>query len=145
MKVLAYAITLYIFVISVVGLFGYIPRFALDPDFLRDPRVPLCLIGVASMLLLSFRKKAFAWFNIIWFLPQVLIIGRRLSDPAKDIFVETLMFDMTIVVNFSFDIVRQLGTNSYEVIKPNAVAIAGLILSFIIAERVYKRGVQGKW
>lgn len=145
MKVLAYAITLYIFIISVVGLFGYIPRFALEPDFLRDPRVPLCLIGVASMVLISFRKTAFAWLNIIWFLPQVLVISRRLIDQGKGIFVETVMFDMTIVVNLCFNIVRRLGTNSYEVIKPNAIAIAGLILSFIIAEWVYRRGVQGKW
>ena len=145
MKVLAYAITLYIFVVSVIGLFGYVPRLALDPDFLRDPRVPLCLIGVASMLLLAFRKKAFAWFNIIWFLPQVLVISRRLVSPAGDIFVETLMFDMTIVLNVLFSIVRRLGADSYQVIQPNVIGIAGLILSFIIAERVYKRGVQGKW
>lgn len=145
MKVVAYAITLYIFVISVVGLFGYIPRFSLDVEFLRDARVPLCLIGVVSMLLLSFRKRPFALLNIVWFLPQMLVISRRLSSAAGDVFVETVMFDVTIVVNFGFDIVRRLGSDSYQVIQPNIIGIAGLIVSIIIAEWAYRRGVQGKW
>lgn len=145
MKVVAYVVTLYVFIISVIGLFEYIPRFALDPQFLTDPRVPLCLIGVAAMILLAFRKKSFALINIIWFLPQVIVISRRLSSTAGDIFVETVIFDMTIVVNVLFGIVRRLGTDSYQVIQPNVIGVAGLILSIIIAEWVYRRGVQGKW
>ncbi|MGB7054314.1 MAG: hypothetical protein WBE28_03210 [bacterium] len=138
MRKLAYVITLIVFVFSVVGLYSSIrDMIAVRGQFLLF-RSLLCVLGIVAFVAFMLKKRIFALLNIIWFLPQVVVLSERFVDPVYDGYAERALYDVTLSISSVFVVSIEKAPDVFLRIGFNVVGIMGLILSTVIAAVVFR-------
>jgi hypothetical protein len=132
MRKMAFVITLFILVVSVIGVFSVTRSMIARYSLMTLLQGPLCIIGILSFILFIFKKNLYALLNVIWFLPQVVVLAERYVDPVYDAYVERGIYDLTIIVNSVIVFSVEKATDVYLRIGFNFIGIAGLILSILI-------------
>ena len=138
MKKLAFAITLIVFVFSVVGLYSAISdAMAARGQFILC-RLLLSILGIAAFVAFMLKKRMFALLNITWFLPQVIVLSERFVDPVYDAYAERTLYDLTLSISSIFVVGFEKVPDVFLRLGFNLVGIVGLILSIVVAVRFSK-------
>jgi hypothetical protein len=139
MRKKAFVITLFILVISVIGIVSITRAMIIRFDVMTLLQGLICLVGVVSFILFMFKKNQYALLNILWFLPQVVVLAERYVDPVYDAYVERTIYDLTIVFNSIIVLSMDQGADVYLRIGFNFIGIVGLILSIIVLVHICRR------
>ena len=139
MKKMAFAIALFILVVSVMGIVPITRAMVTRFDVMALLQGLLCLVGVVSFTLFILKKNPFALLNILWFLPQVVVLAERYVDPVYDAYVERSIYDLTIVINSIIVLSAEKGIDVYLRIGFNVIGIVGLILSILVLGHISRR------
>ena len=138
MKSLASAITLIVFVFSVVAIYSAVSDMLGDHGQFVLLRFLLSVVGITAFVTLMLKKKIFILFDIIWFLPQVAVLYERFVDPLYDAYAERTIYDLTLSISSILVIGIEKAPDVFLRIGFNLVAIAGLVLSIIGAVGIFK-------
>jgi hypothetical protein len=139
MSKLAYVITLIVFVFSMVGLYSSISDMITVRGQFALLRSLLSFLGIVSFILLSLKKRLFVLLNIVWFVPQVIVLAERFVDPVYDAYAERAVYDVTLSISSVFVISIEKTPDVFLRIGFNVVGIVGMILSIIIAAAFLRR------
>lgn len=140
MKKLTIIITLVILLISLYGIFFYTGVVIIKCSTVDLLRLLLCFLGIVSFILYLFKSRVFVWLNIIWFLPQIMVVTERTFNYAQRTYFDNAVYNMTIIFNFGFMMLWETNSNTCLVLNANIFAIVGLFLSLVIAERSINNG-----
>jgi hypothetical protein len=141
MKRLAFLITLFILVGSVIGILSVTRSILARYSLMALLQGLLCVIGILSFILFMCKKNLYSLLNIVWFLPQVVVVAKRYVDPVYDAYVERSIYDLTIVINCIVVLSVEKATDVYLRIGFNFIGITGLILSLLVLVHVCRRPV----
>jgi len=139
MRKLAYLITLIILVFSVIGLHSGISDLIAACGQFILLRMLLCIMGITCFVLLMLNKRIYVWLNVIWFLPQVIVLAERFVDPVYDAYAERVIYDLTIFINSVLFVSVEKSADVFLRIGFNLIGIVGLILSVVIASHVFRK------
>jgi hypothetical protein len=84
------------------------------------------------------KKNLYALLNVIWFLPQVVVLAERYVDPVYDAYVERSVYDLTISINSVIALSVEKATDVYLRIGFNFIGIVGLILSILVLVNIWR-------
>lgn len=138
MRKLAYVITLIVFVFSMVGLYSSISDVITGQGQFLLFRSILCVLGIGAFVAFMLKKRIFALLNIVWFLPQVIVLSERFVDPVYDGYAERALYDVTLSISSVFVVSIEKAPDVFLRIGFNVVGIIGMILSMIIAAAVFR-------
>ena len=138
MRKLAFVITLFILVVSVIGIFSVTRSMIARYSLMTLLQGLLCIMGVLSFILFMFKKTLYALLNVIWFLPQVVVLAERYVDPIYDAYAERGIYDLTTVINSVFVLSVEKAPDVYLRIGFNFIGIVGLILSILVLVHMYR-------
>jgi uncharacterized membrane protein YuzA (DUF378 family) len=139
MRKLAYVITLVVFAFSVVAIYSLINDVVGGQGRFMW-RLLLSIVGIAAFITLMLHKRIFVLLNIIWFLPQVIVLAERFVDPVYDAYAERTVYDLTLSVSSILVLGFEKAPDVFLRIGFNLVGIAGLILSIAVAARFLRSG-----
>ena len=142
MKKMAFAITLFVLILSVMGIIPITRVIVTRFDVMTLLQGLLCLIGVVSFILFILKKNLYALLSVLWFLPQVAVLAKRYVDPVYDAYVERSLYDLTIVINSIIVLSVEKGADVYLRIGFNVIGIVGLILSILVLGYICRRPLQ---
>ena len=132
MKRMAFVITLFILVVSVIGIFSVTRSTIARYSTMTLLQGLLSIIGILSFILFVFKKNQYALLNVIWFMPQVVVLAERYVDPIYDAYVERSIYDLTIVINSIIVFAVEKDTDVCLRIGFNVIGIVGLVLSILV-------------
>jgi hypothetical protein len=138
MQKLAYVVTAIIFIFSVVGTYSNLNEMIAAKGQFVAQRILLCILGIITFVLFMLRKRVFALLNVIWFLPQTIVLSERFVDPLYDAYAERTVYDMAILVSSVFVVGVEKTQDVFVRIGFNMVGIAGLMFSILIAWAVLR-------
>lgn len=139
MRKLAYVITLIVFVFSMVGLYSSISGVIAGQGQFLLYRLLLCVLGILAFVAFMLKRRIFALLNIIWFLPQVIVLAERFVDPVYDGYAERAVYDVTLSISSVFVLSIEKAPDVFFRIGLNVVGIIGMILSIIIAATLFRK------
>jgi hypothetical protein len=129
---IAFVVTLFVLVVSVIGIYSVTQSMIVRYSLMALLQGLLCVIGVLSFILFMLKKNLYALLNVIWFLPQVVVLAERYVDPIYDAYVERGIYDLTIVINSVIVFSVEKVSDVYLRIGFNFIGIVGLILSILV-------------
>ena len=139
MRKIAFVIALFILVVSVMGILSVTRSLITRYDLMTLLQGLLSIIGILSFLLFMFKKNLYALLNVIWFLPQVVVLAERFVDPVYDAYAERGIYDLTIVINSVVVFAVETAADVYLRIGFNLIGLVGLILSVLVLVHVCRR------
>jgi hypothetical protein len=126
-------ITLVVFVFSCVAVYSVISDVLGDQGQFLLSRFLLSLLGIIAFIMLMRKKNMFAVLNIMWFLPQIIVLAERFVDPLYDGYAERTIYDLTLSISSVFVIGIEKAPDVFLRIGFNLVGIAGFVLSLMVA------------
>lgn len=140
MRNLAYIITLVVFAFSVVAIYSVINDILGGQGQFILLRFLLSIVGIAAFITLILHRSIFVLLDIVWFLPQVIVLAERFVDPVYDAYAERTVYDLTLSVSSILVLGFEKAPDVFLRIGFNLVGIAGLILSIVVAVRFLRSG-----
>ena len=130
---IAFASTI-VLMLSILGLFRGSTFFQLNflIRFQVFLQIALTLVGLSTIIVHFCKKSLVGWFQLLWWIPQLIQIGIAKYDPIRHLRAMSPIYDLTMGLHLLTGPGWNLGLNEYLWVKLNLIAIIGIGLSLAI-------------